>query len=358
VATLTLIALTFLQVGHSRAPFSIAYEKTLWPNKSVRVCFGNASHYSMTGMPAIDFSPNQKTSLKNGDVLGEIPADIRAKIKTIIQKEYTLSRTGIHFVGWETCAPNAENADAVILMGSKDFSFEFDGYAAVGRNLDGIHNAVENLEKKAFVYMNYPGSYRGSATMPDQDFMNILAVHEFGHLAGLAHENFRISKKNQDPNCKLIMDQYDDFINNEVVADEPNANDGNPRDVVMENVIAYSKYDPNSVMSYCYWDVMSQVTGLRFKIGSTLPEENKFEPSEKGTFARGAIYLGDPTLYTKKKLSPTITEIQIRPGLSAGDVHTLRCLHGAYKPEVKAKKCTPDYAPLQDMEIVKLVNAR
>ena len=350
-SSLSLIALTAIQSGLC-SPFSIGYQFTNWPNKSVRVCFGNASHYALTGMPDIQFDEKQKNDLKNGEVLDEVPADVRLKIKTMIQKEYTLARTGITYVGWETCTPTADNADAVILMGKKDFSFDFDGYAAVGRNLDGEHNAVENLEKKAFVYMNRPGTFHKGEGMSDDDFLNILSTHEFGHLSGLAHENFRMSKKNKDPNCELTVDGYPDFMANDAAEGEP-VND--PR---MENVKAFSKYDPNSVMSYCYWDVLNQATGMKFKQDSKLGEDHKFQPSDNGMFARGAIYLGDPSLYKTKKISTTVSEIQIRAGLSLGDIHTLRCLHGAYKPDVAARKCTLDFDPTRDPDLLKLVGLR
>lgn len=349
-ATLSLIALTFLQTsGASNAdkPFSIVYENTRWENKSVKVCFGNSSHYPLTGMPSVFDEPEDHAILKNGEVIGDFTDNLRLKVLSIIQREYTLSRTGIEFVGWESCNETASNADAVLMIGSEKLTnFGFDGYAAVGRNLNGKDDyKSEDRSKKAFIYIGDPETYRVNTNiMSREQFLEILVVHEFGHLAGLVHENFRLSKKNKDLNCERTIDGYQSFMDDDAVIDEP----------LIANVKAYSQYDPNSVMSYCYWDVLAEKTGMNFTIDHTLGEEFIHEPNEKGHFAPTAIGLYDPTVFELKKTDSRFSHIKIKAGLSLGDIHTLRCQHGFYSENVAKKKCHPDFNPTQDPALLKL----
>ncbi len=210
-----------------------------WQKLAVKVCFADQSDDFSTLNYFHDGSLNDIRE----DIFGPWQEEQKLFVKELIQSEYTKENTLVHFVGWQDCPSHIESSDIdVILYTSKtnlnNYFMEF-GRASLGNNSQ-FDKSVKS--KKAFLYIGHPlafkadfekMNYKGDLNL----YWSYTLVHEFGHLAGLLHE----------------QDQK------EVLLDK-NCPEGTAQSIarVTRNFekqtykYKYGEYDQNSIMNYCF----------------------------------------------------------------------------------------------------------
>ncbi len=285
-----------------------------WTKRSVRVCWLSGGAFD----PAFaknDFSPKLKEAVQN-----------------IVQKEYTLDRTGIEFTGWQECTELKEDEfDLVILQddyaaptnkivdGFRKSNTE--GYAVLGEGSKletitktklGKNMKKYKITKKGFfkrnqehpmMYLSYNKAFdKINGNFLSVDELQFTALHELGHVAGLRHEHARPEAK-QDPNCSL----FGEFKNEETYHDTTKI---------------YGPYDSNSIMNYCWGYTLLGLGSLY----ENLP--NMTDMSLVSNTSLVKIETKTDTKTGDKKLVKTsINGYKIRLGLSQQDVRALKAMY-------------------------------
>jgi hypothetical protein len=221
-------------------------------------------------------------------------------IKDSIQNEYNLLQTGISFTGWHSCKEDP-NAEAILIVVNSDEQPL--GRASVGRSEVYRNEVSYDLETfplphdaKTFVLLNLRKAY--DSVVSDEEELKYSAIHEFGHLAGLRHENISPDAE-KDPNCT------EDDIGPESA---------------MDNIKPLTPYDPSSIMNYCLYNFIRK-SGLDFRVddfGNVLNDLNALI----FTFEKLAVY-DDELIF--RKVSDF--RYQARFGLSKNDIEGLRCIY-------------------------------
>ncbi len=325
---------------------SVHYRYGTWKKSELKVCFGDASHLNLTDFPrslAVDQAP--LIHRVTADKIGHFPQVLRVLLRRTIEKEYSASRTGIWFSGWKNCTAKAEGADIVLFLSNPDFKTSWtSGQSSIGMNLDvdavNRKNDVTRAETKGFVYLGHPDARHPDmygfeyVSRPEESFA-MTALHEFGHIAGLGHEQSRIYQGQDDPNCRFTSTAYDWY------------RELKTPDSLGENVLVTGPYDPNSIMNYCYMEMIDSVTGTSYTLDRTLSDfmpgpsieyscrltdekttvADRPKKNAAGNLPPNAIQLADDSLFKKKRLTDKTDRYDIRIGLSRGDIHALRCLY-------------------------------
>jgi len=281
-------------VDHVDHVDSVGEPNTTWSNSTVRVCWGDIEH-----LADIDIESSRLDS--EASTFTNWKYETKNVVKKVIEKNYVKSKVGIEFTDWSICPPSKSlslrnNYDLIIFGAAPSFfnsiPWYFDnpsgllGKATIGNN--GILEQIEytlmvkkfktgffkqNKKKKSFVFL------RTLETKFQPNLLNRLeltALHEFGHAAGLRHE-FSRQESQHDPFCKLMAKTYSGY---EI-----------PKEPLLDSATMYSDYDPFSVMSYCYLKAVGDKHSTKYK--------------------------NIETAYSQKAGN----------NLSTGDVKTLRCLY-------------------------------
>jgi len=164
---------------------STGHKSIIWDKKEIKVCW-----LDNLPVPNNFFSTSQ---LKEIEGLGEfISLDEKNKsiISSSVQSGYTKELTGIHFTGWKTCQTD-DGSDVVILIGSNgEVGTTSQGQASLGRaDADDIQK-IRGTDKRAFVFLDV-GMWEPDTNWIRDDYIKFMALHEFGHIAGLRHEHIR-----------------------------------------------------------------------------------------------------------------------------------------------------------------------
>lgn len=259
-----------LQADSCQKNFGITLpDQYKWSKKNVSVCWASAAH--------------QNKACRNHDKDLTITDHPNAKkfkkdVKTAIMKEYTLERTGIHFEGWEECDPS-KPSDVMLFMTS---FVSPNGPGAQGESCIGpcaVKNYKGSDNKSPYVILG-PGVGKPEKMTSEEDF-KFVAIHEFGHLAGLYHEQLNnpdyMAIHNAEPTNIPIVSRWD--------------------------------YDESSVMNYNF-NATLIAKGTRF----VQKKKNRFLNQENN-------------LVKIKSIDNDLEEVNVAIGLSDGDVNTLKCLY-------------------------------
>ncbi|NDG84282.1 MAG: hypothetical protein EBX52_04495 [Proteobacteria bacterium] len=233
---------------------SVGEPDVRWDHRKVRVCWAEA------------------------DAPYHFTEELRTGVQEIISREYRLERTGIEFTGWRSCSLLSPNQyDAVLIQSTKSHSrfFKVFGHASIG----------QSTEERPHVYLYYENQSANGFKLTGIENLQLTALHEFGHLAGLRHEHAREEAKSLEvPSC---------------AGDE----------TVPGSAHEYGPYDRTSVMNDC-WLEQLRLKGTSFSIATRdLPRIPRYL---RGSGLLSVHQMGE------------ISRLEIAIGLSHGDVATLR----------------------------------
>jgi hypothetical protein len=187
---------------NAQSAMANTYVKNLWNQNELVACFGKSAE-ERVNMGQYKF------------IIKDWKEKDKEDMKRWINEEFTAERTGIHFTGWLDCE-ESPNADIIIFYNknSKIKSALFGGLQGIASNIGPATNIVPG----------YPLA-RSSVTMSKSGLNKGTAVHEFGHVAGLAHEHIH-----PDANVRT------------------GCRDTKP--MTMPGYV-YEPFDAKSIMSYC-----------------------------------------------------------------------------------------------------------
>lgn len=208
---------------------SIAEPGTIWKSTRPTVCWADQKNWVNSTVLELG------DSFLSAKQISPFSSVQKALIKAAIESNYTQNSVGMSFEGWSDCSitPKAD-----IYLIHIDSPFQGGGMASIGQNGEPVcdeeyANCVYHkmaTKKKAFVLLNtYPFPEH---KVSEEEALQIQAIHEFGHAAGLRHEHARVEDARKDPACQEIG--YDL---------------GDSED---KSTTRYGPYDPSSMMSYCY----------------------------------------------------------------------------------------------------------
>lgn len=293
---------------------SITEPNVKWMKSNVIVCFGNKEHWKISRV--WENSLTYKKIPKEDEGI-EFTKDQKDLIQRAITTNYNSDETGIFYSGWLDCAQNPK-ADVYILRTHKP-DYAPHGVASIGQQSAFVcqdRNGTQvcsrqrdsSITGKDFVLID---TYK---TMPKLDLDNRMkgtALHEFGHLSGLRHEHARYEFAKNDFNCI-----ESDLLN-------PNSHSREPEGAT---ALLYSRYDANSIMNYCFNEMIGMKVGLKFFV-----KYNEYMPLE----------LHDKSLY-ETKITPMGVQYSLKVALSTLDKHALKCMY-IYQGQEFWKKCHENY---------------
>lgn len=307
----TFIILLFLKCFSSFAdtesyarPISIGEPLLKWNKSHVIVCWLDQNR-----IPTEQFSDYQLEKIGHLEItLIQLSTSKKKMIQDFIQTEFDQSKTGISFTGWNSCN-NTPKPDAILLVGE---GFHFPdtpgGRASLGRGHFSQDFIRLDDDKLSFLYFNITPTAI-TPKLDIDDYLKNLSLHEFGHLAGLRHEHIRDEAK-RDPLCRFT-----------------GITPGGER--VYSQTRYYSKYDPVSIMNYCFNDFIEKKAGKVFYVSSKYDEKLWAEYFDRYIFANKQVdpaLLNDDSIISQKLVNGVI-ELKVRIGLSKQDIHTLKCMY-------------------------------
>jgi hypothetical protein len=259
-----------------------------WPKKELSVCWATKANQDKacrgSGLIEIENEP-------------ENSKDLKKEIQDIIVQEYTLAKTGIHYIGWKSCSEN-EPYDVMLFATSYTKPQVLEG--GLGEASIGPCTTFQSdgfTGNKPYVILGLDSRSSRQGLLAKQD-LRIAALHEFGHISGLHHEH------TNDPDLiEFLNKQSED-----------------------QHVVATSVKDDVSVMNYEF-NLLVQDKGLNF-----IQRKSKRAVSSESNIVK------------IKSINENEEEVNISIGLSSGDTHALKCLY-VYSASEKKAKCNSKYVP-------------
>lgn len=302
---LLLLLTSFCSLSAMAGSFSVGELSAKWNKLAVTVCWLDDE-----ALNRAEYAEGTLRRIGNTSSFIKAPDDLKANIKSLVNSEYTIDKTGIHFAGWESCKDTPSYDVQILVVNDKMIA---GGTASLGRLADlNKDYALVNEHQKGFVRLNLYDTPKLKITSVESVLST--ALHEFGHLAGLRHEHV------QSPSiiCNLNFER-------------PGT-----------KTSTFSAYDPSSLMDYCLISLVEIHLGKNFYVTTgTVTSLPKSLPSI--AYDKVKKYT-DETIFTKTQVNENLMEYKVRTGLSKGDVHGLRCMY-VYGPEEFAEKCHKGYIP-------------
>ncbi len=298
-----------------------------WNKNEVVVCWGNnlfdqTSYYNRL--------KNDREKSRVSKYFSK-PYSISAKksIENIVSAEYSEEKTGIYFTGWKNCSETTAY-DAILLTTTKrSKKINFSGFSSIG-----IGRKNQRSDKPSIIFTG--SFYTGKSHLQAKEQLRYLALHEFGHLAGLRHEH-ATKESNDDLNYEFYYwHWWQPMVGVNATL----------RYEAFENVVQFHQYDSSSIMNYIYEHLL-KVLGTSFTItdDKTIVKVKKYDGYSKYWFEE-AIFpyrydIQDRSLLTIEE-SNNASAIKVRIGLSQADRHTLKCVYDSeyYSTDI----CHPDYS--------------
>jgi hypothetical protein len=232
----------------------IIYKDAIWENKTVTVCYADSEYLTQNNQLNKELRFNRfPIKLVKDPSLKNIQ-----RIKNIVTSEYQASKTGIAFVGFKHCKDT--ETPQLVLLNIKD-NDDFLGKASIGGKYPNKKSATwkgitrldigrvlseKNFHKK-LSYIPYGISYvsitdydemkaglkkvagENFSYMNFDNYFRFVTLHEFGHSAGLMHEQYHAKGPNTltCPDANFKMKEHSGFE-------------------ITKN------YDPASIMNYCF----------------------------------------------------------------------------------------------------------
>lgn len=269
-----------------------------WSKNKLSTCFASSTTYER-----LNFF---NRGVSQSDIV-EYNQEEKQAIREVLTENFTLKEVGISFTGFKNCSEDSR-ADIYIVKFASPLPQLPAGWASMtgDAHYENCYNDVCSITylrdvQQPYVAMNVIPVVGRKTT--DLQRLRILALHEFGHIAGLMHEHTR-PERGMDRNCIARESTLGDDIHLP-----------NPTNV-------FGPYDSNSTMNYCYIGTINWTTGLDIL---TKPEEEI------------PIHLTDTSIFSQWREGDFLRTI-INIKLSQGDRETLRCLY-VYKGDEFKRQC-------------------
>lgn len=141
----------------------------------------------------------------------------KKRVEKWVTEEYTEEKTGIFFSGWKDCEESPE-AEVIIFYNKNS--------AILTALFGGLHGlAGEFGPLRPGTIEGYPAALN-SVSISKSGMNKGTALHEFGHVAGLAHEHNHPDADENGKKCEEIEPYF-------------------------RTIFEYEPYDAESIMSYC-----------------------------------------------------------------------------------------------------------
>lgn len=307
-------------------PYGVIESHVKWDKQSVVVCWGEAYHHDTMEEDLLKFYPKSRFKA--------FPKNLRKAVQDKIQSEYTIDDVGIEYIGWKQCRDEKE-FDVIILTSfssSENFISLKPRFTAGQSSMGKAHKLVTRKNKnkrlrgffksndsQPHVFLKYLDKQPITSpfNMSALNFLKQTALHEFGHLSGLRHEQSHPRSKN------------DNVLESEGVNPEK----------LYETTLATS-YDPNSIMNYDLTRSLA-CTSLNFTVNKS---QNKRLVKKDGSISikDGEINILDESLYDKTVIDSEKTKYKFKIKLSKKDKHSLKCLYKMNPFELFYRICHKD----------------
>lgn len=245
----TIIFITLLFSMSSKA--GIVEPNTLWDKTAVVTCW-----YDQEAQLGLTIINSVKMAKQKYDfVPKELSKKEKEKVQQAVERNFSPTRTGIHFIGWKDCS-QTENPDLIVMEAKSRIPIlnrpGFNGRAVIGE--EGLFSADE--QTGATGYFGKSGLVSNVALYTQQSGT---VVHEFGHVAGLRHEHIQEEAKDDDLCHKTQVPL--NFKKPEGL-EKPHS-----------TTLIFTEYDQKSIMNYCW--LITQRKSLDKADGVILSEKDQ-----------------------------------------------------------------------------------
>lgn len=304
-----LVVAAFGQADSATAGMTVG--AAAWNDPRVEVCFASKRQTELSR-----FGEDSKTFPTRAKVV-DATEEERTLIESTIRSEYREADTGIEFAGFQPCVPGG-TAKIFIYVGSggplgagnigERMQIEkFWTYTdREGRQvISPVYAKLETALPSYLYFQNLKALKTESGRLSPADRLRLNALHEFGHAAGLAHEDER-AETDQSPNCHYQRARSAYRVSE-------------PRTL--------TAYDPASVMSYCFVGVLLEKTGLHYQVARPGRDPASLPTEGLPLLRWPGLHLEDSLRTLENTEKADRFDVRIRLGLSGKDRLSLRCLY-------------------------------
>ncbi len=196
------VLLSFILLAQSA--LAGVYSENTWDHHDIVVCFADGEIDPRT-------ESGYKIKVKNWNKSN------KKHIEAWVKEEYSPERTGIYFTGWKSCNEDSD-VDVVLFYNSNSYIKRF-----VLGDIDGV--AGDLGPRRENKVLGYPNA-RSIVAISKTGMNKGTVIHEFGHVAGLAHEHNHYDVPKADKACPHYERNF-------------------------TTKLEYTDFDPASIMSYC-----------------------------------------------------------------------------------------------------------